>query len=95
MCKCSLETCAFYGVSPADAYFLLSELLVLSINFIPVLDVLRRALEIGLAHQLAVYDSIYLALAEQLQVSLITVDTRQEAAARALGMTIKPVTDFS
>lgn len=57
--------------------------------------VLPRALEIGLKHQLAVYDSVYIALAEQLGYSLITDDGKQAAAATAEGITLKPITDFT
>ena len=55
---------------------------------------LQRALEIGLQHQLVVYDSAYIALAERLSYPFITVDARQEQAARALGVTLKPISDF-
>lgn len=60
----------------------------------PIADLLSRALELGLKHQLAIYDSLYIALAESLDCPFITVDSRQEAAAKAEGIVIKPVTDF-
>ena len=53
-----------------------------------------RALEIGLKHELAVYDSVYIALAEQLGHPLITDDSRQATAASAEGITLKAITDF-
>ena len=58
------------------------------------IPVLPRALTIGLNHQLAVYDSIYVALAEYLSCPLITIDERQATAARANNIAIKPITDF-
>ncbi|HEX9839781.1 MAG TPA: type II toxin-antitoxin system VapC family toxin [Anaerolineales bacterium] len=60
-----------------------------------VRDLLPRGLQIGLTHQLALYDSVYIALAEKLNYPLITADERQERAASAEGITIKALTDFS
>jgi predicted nucleic acid-binding protein len=59
-----------------------------------VTGLLTRWLQIGLAHQLALYDSVYLALAEKLRYPLITVDERQAKAAAALGLILKSITDF-
>ena len=85
----------FQGMPQSHAENLVSDLIALPLTIIPVQGLLTRGLQIGLIHQLAVYDSVYIALAEQLNMPLITVDERQEKAARALGMTIKPLTDFS
>jgi len=74
---------------------LLRDLIGLPLTLQPVIALLERSLEIGLAHQLAVYDSLYIALAERLALPLITADTKQEAAARAVGVTLKPITDFA
>ncbi|MBW4441289.1 MAG: type II toxin-antitoxin system VapC family toxin [Plectolyngbya sp. WJT66-NPBG17] len=57
-------------------------------------SILQRALQIGSKYQLAVYDSVFIALAEQLNVPLISVDERQVRAAIAQNVTIKPITDF-
>jgi len=54
-----------------------------------------RALEIGLKHQLAIYDSIYIALAEKLNYPLITVDQKQAKASQAEGVTLKNIADFT
>ena len=63
--------------------------LVVASEFLP------RALEIGIAHGLAIYDSVYIALAENLACPLITVDQRQSSAASTIGVTLKPITDFA
>jgi predicted nucleic acid-binding protein len=52
------------------------------------------ALSIGLKYNLAVYDSLYLAMAKKLNLPFITVDVRQEAAAKAEGISLKSITDF-
>jgi predicted nucleic acid-binding protein len=48
-----------------------------------------------LKHKLALYDSIYIALAEQLKYPLVTDDSKQAEAARAEGIILKLLTDFS
>lgn len=57
-------------------------------------SLLPRALDIALDHQLAVYDTIQLALAETLQLPLITTDEKQARIATTVGVTLKPITDF-
>ncbi len=71
------------------------ELLRLPFQVELVSHLLPDALEIGLAYQLAVYDSLYIALAQYLELPLITVDDRQSVAATARGVVVKPVGDFS
>jgi predicted nucleic acid-binding protein len=84
----------FYGTEQARAELLLLDLVALPLTLAQAAPLLSAALQIGLTHQLAVYDSIYIALAKSLSCPLITADERQERAARASGVSIKPVTDF-
>jgi predicted nucleic acid-binding protein len=83
------------SIPQVEAERLVSDLVGLPLSIVPVAGLLTRSLQIGLTHQLAVYDSTYIALAEKLRYPLITVDLRQEAAARALNVTIKSITDFT
>jgi predicted nucleic acid-binding protein len=46
-------------------------------------------------HNLAIYDSVYIALAERLGFPLITADAKQAAAAAGVGATLKPTADFA
>ena len=85
----------FHGLQQIEADQLLVQLLALPLEIIPVTNILPQALQIGLNHQLAVYDSLYIALALNLNCPLITVDERQAQAAIASGVIIKPITDFS
>jgi predicted nucleic acid-binding protein len=85
----------FDGMSLDLARRLVIDLIALPLTLMPVGGLPSRALEIGLAHPLPVYDSIYIALAESLNCPLITVDQRQSAAAMAAGVTLKPITDFA
>jgi len=84
----------FQSMLPGEAEILLQQLLELPFRVASAEDALPRALQIGLSHNLAVYDSLYIALAEYYKFPLITADTRQGAAAQAVGVTIKPITDF-
>jgi len=85
----------FNNLPQAYAERLLVGLIALPMIVNQVNALLQRALQIGLQHQLAVYDSLYIALAESLGCPLITVDSSQETAARAVGVALKPVTDFT
>jgi len=84
----------FHGISPVEAENLIKALIGLDVVITPAAGLLPRALEIGLKHQLAVYDSVYIALAEQSGYPLITDDNRQASAAGAEGITLKAITDF-
>ncbi len=84
----------FRGMPHTTAKLLIADLKVLPLNVVDVAVVLERSLEIGVQHQLAVYDSAYIALAERLSYPFVTVDARQEQAARAVGVTLKSITDF-
>jgi predicted nucleic acid-binding protein len=84
----------FQGMSEATANALVDDLIALPVTVVGSGDYLKRGLAIGLKHQLALYDSIYIALAEGLGYPLVTDDTKQAAAAQAEGITLKPLTDF-
>ena len=85
----------FQGIVQRQAESLVRDLIALPLTVMLVCDLLPRGLQIGLTHQLALYDSVYIALAEKLNYPLITADERQERAASAEGITIKALTDFS
>lgn len=84
----------FEGENPADMQRALDNLTQSPLVLRPVTELLTEALRIGLAHQLAIYDSIYIALARELNCPLITADGRQASAAAKVGVTLKPLTDF-
>lgn len=85
----------FHNVTYREAEKLIRALIELDILTTPIIDLLPRALEIGLKYQLAVYDSVYIALAEKLDYPLITDDGKQANAAASEGITLKPITDFT
>ncbi len=72
----------------------LNALLATPLTVQPVITLLPRALTLGVSHNLAVYDALYIALAESLRYPLITVDQRQGNVAVAAGIILKPLTDF-
>ncbi len=59
----------------------LNTLLATPLTVQPVITLLPRALALGVSHHLAVYDALYIALAESLRHPLITVDQRQRSVA--------------
>ncbi|MDY6785634.1 MAG: type II toxin-antitoxin system VapC family toxin [Cyanobacteriota bacterium] len=85
----------FQGMPQPTAEHLLVELLELPLQVMPVGQFMPRALQIGLAAQLAVYDSLYLALAENLNCALITVDQKQAEVTLSLQIPLKAIADFS
>ena len=85
----------FHGLSQLNAEQIIQELMYLPFQIESVIQLLPNALEIGLAYQLAVYDSLYIALAQSLELPLITVDDRQAVAATARRIMVKAVDDFS
>jgi predicted nucleic acid-binding protein len=70
----------FHNLPAAQADALLDDLIDLPVTVVKTTDYLKRALQIGLDQLLAVYDSIYLAIAERLDHALITADVRQANA---------------
>jgi predicted nucleic acid-binding protein len=84
----------FHGVSQATTQKALNSLMVTPVTIQPVIDLLPRALIIGNEHNLAIYDSIYIAMSEKLEHSLITVDIRQASVAATVGITLKSLSDF-
>jgi predicted nucleic acid-binding protein len=84
----------FEGLPQAEAEILASSLLRYPLTIVQSKTYLARALQIGLEHKLVIYDSVHIAIAEKHGYPLITADSGQEKAARAVGVTIKPITDF-
>ncbi len=84
----------FHGMPIAQAERSIDEMTDLPLNLVAVLSLLPRALSIGLSHQLPIYDSLYIALADTLKCPLLTVDVRQAAAAKLNSIDVKPLTDF-
>jgi len=84
----------FHGMPLHQANLLVDDLGLLPLKRTPMKRLLKPALAVGVAHQLAVYDSAYIALAQRSGFPLVTVDEPQRKAALAAGVQIKPVTDF-
>jgi predicted nucleic acid-binding protein len=84
----------FHGMQQSQAEQLINDLTGLPLVQYSTDGLYIEALKIGLRHQLAIYDSVYIALAKHLNYPLITVDQPQTRAATAEGVTIKPITDF-
>jgi predicted nucleic acid-binding protein len=83
-----------HGMPNEQALQALRDLKALPLRRAPTKAVLGLALAIGLKHNLAVYDSLYIALALRSKQILVTLDTKQGTAAAASGVTVKPITEF-
>jgi predicted nucleic acid-binding protein len=84
----------FQGMPVFQAQTLLRHLRKLPLIRVPVKAALNTALTMGLKHQLAVYDSAYVALASRSGYPFITTDQSQSRAATAEGVTLLPITNF-
>ncbi len=85
----------FQGLTQVKAEAMLADLNDLDLEVLLTENVYEDALRIGIQHQLAIYDSIYIALAKVLNFPLITVDQKQAQAAQQANVTVKPLTDFA
>lgn len=85
----------FQNMPLTQAQTLIRDLKQLPLQFTEVDDILEPALNIGIKYQLAVYDSIYIALAQKLNKPLITLDQKQSNAAQSEGVTLLPLTQFT
>jgi len=84
----------FHGMPLAQAKQAIQDLRDLPLLSHASVELLSRAFEIGWEHQIAIYDSLYIALAERLHVPLITADTKQFSAAGATRVVLKSIIDF-
>lgn len=76
----------FSGVTLDIAHNLLSVLQAMKLNRVPTKRLLPRCLSIAIKHQLAAYDSTYIALASHYTLPLVTLDRPQLRAAQAEGV---------
>ena len=84
----------FNALPPAEAKSLVRVLRMLKLRRAPMKRLLDRTMEIALAHNLAIYDSGYIALALNNGLPLLTIDQQQNRAAEAEGVQVISITDF-
>ena len=73
-----------FGYSAGSAHQNIADLRALALRSISTADLIAEALTIALALDITIYDACYVALASQLDASLVTAD---EALVRKLGRT--------
>lgn len=83
------------GMPAAQASQALRDLKALPLRRAPSKAVLSTALALGLRHNLAIYDSLYLALAKRSQANFVTLDQKQAKAALAEGIKLIPLSQFT
>ncbi len=69
-------------------YRLLARMIGKNIILEPEGDYVEKALEIALKHKVTVYDALYIALAEEKNLPLLTLDEKQARTAEELGVRI-------
>jgi predicted nucleic acid-binding protein len=84
----------FLGLPQQEAVNALMRMQHLPLRVTQAGPLLQRGLEIGLTHNLAMYDSVVIALAERLSCELITDDIKQSVVAVKVGVGLKQITDF-
>jgi predicted nucleic acid-binding protein len=84
-----------HGMPREVAQQTMLDLSALLLTVHPASAYLSDALTIGVEQGLAVYDSLYIALADAMEYPLITADGKQERKAMQVGVAIKPLTDFA
>jgi len=72
------------------AYTLLMSLIGRNILVEHELKYIEKALEISLSHGLSLYDSLYIALALEKSLPLLTLDALQRKVAKRIGIETKP-----
>ncbi len=72
------------------AYEILRRIVGKNVVIVPELDYLNRSLEIALKFGITVYDALYLALAEERGLPLLSLDDKQREVAKKLGVAVKP-----
>ena len=72
------------------AYRLLMTMIGKNVVLVSEIGYLDRALEIALEQGVTVYDALYIALAKDKGVPLLTLDEKQRTIANKLGLTVKP-----
>jgi len=82
-------------ISARDGEVLIRDVKRLPLKLLSSRQYEAAAFKIGVAHDLAIYDAIHIAIAHQLRLPLITADAKQSAAASAEGVELKPITDFA
>jgi predicted nucleic acid-binding protein len=84
----------FHGETPENARKILNDFRAFPLKIHTAAKLLSRAMDIAMSTRLAVYDCVHIALCENTGYPLITVDAKQTKAASAVGVQLKPITDF-
>lgn len=87
------HTC-FHGLPAVEATQLAHDLVALPLQIVPSRTLLTEALTIGVQNRLPVYDSLYIALAQDLSKPLISDDKRQCKVAVELGLEVVAINRF-
>jgi predicted nucleic acid-binding protein len=85
----------FRGMPPSQGFQALLDLKALPLKRTPTKSILSLALSIGLKHDLAIYDSLYIALAQRSQLPFVTLDVKQGKVASTEGIITLSISQFN
>jgi len=71
-------------------YSLMKSMIGVNVVLEPEEKYLDRTLEIALEHKVTIYDALYIALARESNIPLLTLDEKQAQVARKLNITVLP-----
>lgn len=83
-----------FGYPAANARQDVRDLRALALRTVSTADLLEPALELALAYEVTLYDASYAALAQQLDLPLITADEALQRKLAGSGITIKNLKDL-
>ena len=81
-------------VDRSDAPALISDLLALDLEMLPLRSLAERAMQLTITHMATFYDALYIALAEREDVKVLTADDGMVNAFAGLGRTVR-LADFA
>jgi predicted nucleic acid-binding protein len=83
-----------FGYSPRNARQDVADLRALALVTISTADLIEPALDLALTHDITAYDASYVALAQQLDLPLITADTTLARKLAGSGVIVQTLADL-
>jgi len=83
-----------FGYSPDAARQDLSDLLHLPFRVAPTADLVEDALELAVAHDITIYDAVYVALGQRLSLPLVTADKALVRRLADTGLDVRSLADW-
>jgi predicted nucleic acid-binding protein len=73
------------------AFEVMLDLVQNNVKLTPQQEIVSGAFEISTSHNIAIYDSLYLSLAQKMKSTLVSLDSKQIDVAKKLGIKVEPI----